>query len=314
MAFTELRGKALIFVILITSGMDFLLFGYDQGLFGGILAGTYFQDMLNHPSPTMSGLVTAIYDIGCALGAVVAFVYGERIGRKKSILLANIIVVIGATIQTASFNYWQMFASRIIAGIGVGLSTVAVPILQSETLPAQNRGALLVIQSALIIIGVAVASWLCFATLHVHNSMQWRFPVACQVLFSLIVIILCLFIPETPRWLAKHGRKEEARQTIARLLDKPENDLFVEGQLSEILENIAAEWSQEEPSWTEVFSNGTKARNLQRVLLGMGPYMMNQWSGINALCYVSTPGSYFAHTCPLTIAVFGLHPPGISRV
>jgi MFS family permease len=102
-----------------------------------------------------------------------------------------------------------MFISRIIGGVGVGLSTVAVPILQSETLPAHNRGALLVVQSALIIIGVAVASWLCFATLYANSSLQWRFPVACQILFSLIVLALCPFLCETPRWLASKGKIEE---------------------------------------------------------------------------------------------------------
>jgi MFS family permease len=157
----------------------------------------------------MTGLVTAIYDIGCALGAVVAFAFGEKIGRKRSIILANVIVIIGAGIQTASFGYWQMFVSRIIAGVGVGLSTVAVPILQSETLPAHNRGALLVVQSALIIIGVAIASWLCFATLYTNSEMQWRFPVACQILFSLMVLCLCPFLCETPRWLAQNGRIAE---------------------------------------------------------------------------------------------------------
>ena len=111
----KLRGQTLIFFILLTSGMDFLLFGYDQGLFGGILAGERFQQMLGHPSPTMSGLVTAIYDIGCALGAVVAFVYGEKIGRKNSVILANIIVIVGAAIQAASYSYWQMFAARIVS-------------------------------------------------------------------------------------------------------------------------------------------------------------------------------------------------------
>lgn len=65
----------------------------------------------------MSGLVTAIYDIGCACGAVVAFVYGERIGRKNSILLANLIVIIGAAIQAASYSYWQMFAARIVCSL-----------------------------------------------------------------------------------------------------------------------------------------------------------------------------------------------------
>lgn len=171
-----------------------------------------------------------------------------------------------------------MFVTRIITGTGVGLSTVAIPILQSETLPAHNRGALLVVQSALIIIGVAVASWLCFATLHADSSMQWRFPVACQILFSLVVLALCPWLVETPRWLAQRGRVGEARAVVARLLDRAEDDEEVHGQLGEILEGIAAEQGESEPTWREVFSNKTSTRNLHRVLLGSGPYMFNQWS------------------------------------
>lgn len=87
----ELRGNALLSVILIASGLDFLLFGYDQGLFGGILAGQGFINMLGNPSPTLTGLVTAVYDIGCAIGALAAFLFGEQIGRKKSIIIANFI-------------------------------------------------------------------------------------------------------------------------------------------------------------------------------------------------------------------------------
>ena len=65
------------------------------------------------------------------------------------------------------------------------------------------------------------------------------------------------------------------------MLDKPLDDEGVESQLKEILDAIDAESNEEEPTWNEVFSNATKTRNLHRVLLGMGPYMMNQWSGIN---------------------------------
>jgi MFS family permease len=195
-----------------------------------------------------------------------------------------LIVIIGASIQTASYSYTQMMVARIIAGIGVGLSTVAVPILESETLPAHNRGALLVIQSALIIIGVAAASWICFATLFVESSGQWRIPIACQVIFSVGILVATPWLPESPRWLAKRGDTEKARHTISRLLDKPEDSPEVQGQLNEILEALAAETEESEPSWSEVFTNSTKSRNLHRVLLGMGPYMMNQWSGINSLC------------------------------
>ena len=241
------------------------------------MGGQRFKTMLGEPGPTMTGFVTGVYDIGCAIGAVTAFFIGENIGRKRSIIYANILVIIGATIQTACYSYAQMAVARVIAGVGVGFSTVAVPILQSETLPSHNRGALLVVQSALIIIGVAIASWLCFATLFANSSLQWRFPIACQILFSMLVLCCCPFLPETPRWLCKHNRIDEARYTISRLVDKQEDDAEVKGQLQEILANIEAENEDGEPSWGEVFSNATKSRNLQRVLLGMGPFMMNQW-------------------------------------
>ncbi|KAK3686461.1 hypothetical protein LTR37_019780 [Vermiconidia calcicola] len=241
--------------------------------------------MLGDPSPTLTGLVAAIYDIGCALGAIAAFLFGEKIGRKRSIIVANVIVIVGAAIQTACFSYAQMVVARIIAGVGVGFSTVAVPILQTETLPAHNRGAMLVVQSGLIIIGVATASWLCFGCLYANSSLQWRFPIACQMLFSGLCLLDCPFICETPRWLAKHGRVDEARHVIARLLDKNDEDPEVKGQLNEIMEVVNLEAEMGEPTWGEVFTNATKTRNLQRLVLGMGPFMMNQWSGINVLCY-----------------------------
>ena len=91
------------------------------------------------------------------------------------------------------------------------------------------------------------------------------------MLFSALVLCLCPFLCETPRWLAKHGRVEEARHVIARLLDKSDSDPEVKGQLNEILDGINMELEMGEPTWGEVFSNATKTRNLQRVILGMGP-------------------------------------------
>ncbi|KAI7569177.1 general substrate transporter [Hortaea werneckii] len=283
----NLRGKALTAIILACAGLDFLEFGYDQGLLGGILSGDRFREMLGEPGPTMEGLLSGIYTVGCAGGALVSFIWGEKLGRVGSILWANVIVIIGAVIQTACYSYWQMFVARIIAGIGVGLSTVSVPILQSETLPARNPGAMLVIQSALINAGVAIASWLTFATLFSNSSLQWRFPIAMQVFFSAIVLVLCFFIPETPRWLVSQGRNDEARAVIARLADTTEDDTLVEGQLQEIFDNVKEE-NLNETSWSDTFHNKTPMRNLHRVVLGMGPYMMNQWSGINSITYYLT--------------------------
>lgn len=118
--------------------------------------------------------------------------------------------------------------------------------------------------------------------------MQWRFPVACQIIFSLSVLVLCPWLVETPRWLAQKGRTDEARTIIARLLDRSEDDVAVHGQLNEILEAIEAEQADGEPTWREVFSNNNSTRNLHRVLLGMGPYMFNQWSVSPCLVVVLT--------------------------
>lgn len=101
------------------------------------------------------------------------------------------------------------------------------------------------------------------------------------MLFSGLVLCLTPFLPETPRWLAENGRTEEARQILARLGDKPLDHEDVTNQLSEICEVVAIEQEAGDATWGEVFTNSTKSRNLHRVLLGMGPYMMNQWSGIS---------------------------------
>lgn len=123
------------------------------------------------------------------------------------------------------------------------------------------------------------------------HRLQWRLPVAIQIVFSGLVLVSTLFIPETPRWPASQNRVEEARNVIARLLNRPEDDEAVTGQLTEILDALATETEGEQAvGWLEVFSNRTKSRNLHRVLIGMGPYMMNQWSGTNALTV--------CHICP----------------
>lgn len=193
-------------------------------------------------------------------------------------------MIIGAIIQTACYNYWQMFAARVIAGIGVGMSTVAVPILQAETLPPHNRGAMLVFQTALANSGVAVASWVSYACLFAGSSAQWRIPIAMQLFFSIGVLTACAFIPETPRWLCTRGRTEEARAVLAQLADTTPDDSLVEGQLQEITNNMQDE-GVEEAGWAETFRNRTPMRNFQRVCLGLGPLMMNQWSGINSITY-----------------------------
>lgn len=107
------------------------LFGYDQGVFGGVIITPDFLDQINlNGRTTMISTITAIYDIGCFFGAILVCVIGDPLGRKRCILLGTTIMSIGAIIQIASYNVPEMFVGRIITGIGNGINTSTAPVWQ----------------------------------------------------------------------------------------------------------------------------------------------------------------------------------------
>lgn len=95
------------------------LFGYDQGVFSGVVITQDFLEIHDLVGPTKTktlSTVTAIYDVGCFLGAILAFTIGESLGRKKTLLAGTTIMAVGAVLQATSFSLAQMFVGRIISG------------------------------------------------------------------------------------------------------------------------------------------------------------------------------------------------------
>lgn len=155
-----------------------------------------------------------------------AFLISEPLGRKRSFIYSIFVVMIGAAIQTATYSLVQMAIARVIAGLGIGCMTVAVPIIQSESLPAHLRGSLMVVQGAARCLCFFVcwmlnfvydlprrphhcrnrsvsfpnvpfavrpktvnrANWVCLGTHFAGGQFQWRFPVALQLLFCLVYV------------------------------------------------------------------------------------------------------------------------------
>ena len=103
---------------------DMTLFGYDQGVFGGVIVTNDFLDTLNlagDEHTSLLGTVVALYDIGCFFGAVIVIWLGEALGRKKSVLVGTTIMTVGAVLQISAYSVAQMIVGRIIAGIGNGM-------------------------------------------------------------------------------------------------------------------------------------------------------------------------------------------------
>lgn len=86
-------------------------------------------------SSSLQGTVVAIYEIGCFIGALLAFVFGELLGRRWSIMIGCAILTVGAAIQTSAYGIAQMIAGRIIAGLGNGINTATIRMLHSSEAP-----------------------------------------------------------------------------------------------------------------------------------------------------------------------------------
>jgi len=251
---------------------------------GGIMTGDPFNQDFSYPGPDMQGFISAIYDLGCFAGAICMFVFGERWGRRKSIIYGAILVIVGTVIQTASYGVPQILIGRAVAGLGNGINTSAMPTWQSELVRAKTRGRSIVFETGLLIIGLAISNWLCYGASFVNSSFQWRFPIAFQMVFAIILLIMMIFLPDSPRWLISHGRVEEARHIISKLANESEWHPVVHNVVQDIIDADLHLKSIGRPHFSEIFSMG-ETQNLRRVFLGMMPLWMQQLSGINVPSY-----------------------------
>ncbi|KAF8754048.1 Permeases of the major facilitator superfamily [Rhizoctonia solani] len=275
------RGARLNAFLAFIAGTGFTLFGYDQGVLSALLTTESFvktfpqtsrvsSHALNKPKilnstqefgppnhATLQSLLVAIYEIGCLIGALSNLWVGEKLGRRRTIAVGGIIMIIGAILQTASFSYAQMLVARVITGLGNGLNTSTVPAYHAECASPEKRGYLIMIRELNYIwyygflcedfvyspasFGLIPAMKLSGSTSDCklitrkkrwciniegsffvkNSSAQWRAPVALQIVFALVMIIGVELLPDSPRWLVNQGRYAEALAVISALEDKP---------------------------------------------------------------------------------------------
>ncbi|KAI6783156.1 Sugar transporter-like protein [Emericellopsis cladophorae] len=292
--FFGLRGNALNWAISTIAGTDFLLFGYDQGVMGGILTLPVFLAQFptidpNSDDPSSSsaarstyqGIAVASYNLGCFIGAIFTIFIGNPLGRRKMIFLGTAIMVVGAALQASAYTLPHFIIGRIITGLGNGGNTSTVPMWQSETCSAHKRGKLVMIEGALITGGIMISYWIDFGLSFAPGSVAWRFPLAFQIAFCIPILFTVLSLPESPRWLILKGREEEAREVIAIIADKAPHDKYVENEFRTIKDTVM-EMSQ--GTFGDLFVRD-KNRTCHRTIIAFVNQMFQQISGINLITY-----------------------------
>jgi len=286
-----LKGGWLTFWISVACATDMTLFGYDQGVFGGVIVTPDFLKVHNlggDSKTSLLGTVTAIYDIGCFFGAVIAVGLGEKLGRRRSVLVGTTVMSIGAILQIASFSTAQMIVGRIVAGIGNGINTATAPVWQTETSAIKWRGKLVVIELILNIAGFSLSNWVTYGFSFLSGGIAWRLPLAFQFLFIVILYSTVPWLPESPRWLIAHDYEDEAFKILADLENKTEDDPFILAQHKEIVYTVQYERENAVP-WSKLLRGKTGdkggTKTIRRLLLGAGTQAMQQLAGINVTSY-----------------------------
>ncbi|KAJ5052355.1 uncharacterized protein L3040_002106 [Drepanopeziza brunnea f. sp. 'multigermtubi'] len=294
--FFGLKGANLQIAVGVIAGIDFLLFGYDQGVTGGLLTLDSFRlqfpgidpmqdgitDTESSHRSTYQGITVASYNVGCFLGAILCIFIGNPLGRRKTIFLGSSIMVVGAILQCSSYQLVQFILGRIITGIGNGLNTSTVPTWQSECSRSHRRGQLVMIEGALITGGIMIAYWLDFGFYFLDpNPVAWRFPLAFQIVFCLFILGLVMSMPESPRWLVLKGKDEQAMHVLAALNDKPVDSAYIRDEYTSIKDTVL---EMERGSFSHLFSTG-KDRHLHRTVLAYVNQVFQQISGINLITY-----------------------------
>lgn len=231
-------------------------------------------------------LLTVTTKLGAFFGAIVAFTFGDKLGRKKSVAIGLTCNLVGAILQIVSWHLPQMIVGRIINGFGMGLTSSTCPVYQAECSKPRVRGKLVVVGSMSNTAAFCLANWMNYGLYFQGSALQWRFPLGFQLIFPVIVAIALLFSPESPRWLLLKDRHEEALEVIARLegKDKTIHDPDVAAQFLSIQSTLEME-RKARVSTTEVLLCRDKTQNLRRLLLSCGTQFMQQFSGVNALGY-----------------------------
>lgn len=254
----------------------------------GVVANDLFKETMGNPNSALMGAIVALYEIGCMAGALSTGRVGDWLGRRKTIRYGCLILCIGAILQTAAVDAPMMIVARIITGVGNGMNTATIPVYQAELSPPKSRGAHVAFEASLLTVGVAIAYWLEYGLYFVPGEFAWRFPLAFQMVFAIILGVASFILPESPRWLQAHGKEEDCKVVLARLwADGDTSHPRCIAEWEEIRDGIELERREGVSSYVELFKKG-KMNNRYRVLLGMGGQLIQQFGGINVISYYLT--------------------------
>lgn len=295
-----------------------LLYGYNQGVFSGVLTMTSFKEHMGDYiedqetltwNSSKQGWLVSILELGAWFGTMYSGFLAEILSRKYAILVNVCIFVLGVIIQctAVSAGHAAILGGRFITGMGVGSLSMIVPMYNAEIAPPEVRGALVGLQQLSITLGIMISFWIDYGTNFIggtgrsQKEAAWLLPLALQLAPAVLLGVGMIFMPFSPRWLVHHNREDDARRVLASLRGLPQDHELIELEYAE----IRAQSLFEKKSLAENFphlqdmsvmstlklqfvaigSLFTSKGMFRRVAVATLTMFFQQWTGINAILY-----------------------------
>ncbi|ORY57260.1 high-affinity glucose transporter [Pseudomassariella vexata] len=300
------------------------LFGFDISSMSAIISTQPYLCQFNSlgmnengecrgPSSNTQGGITAAMPAGSWLGALVSGFVSDRFGRKTSIQVGSIIWIIGSIIVCASVNIPMLIVGRIINGLSVGICSAQVPVYISELAPPSKRGRLVGLQqwashplrhislslsfqvrpafvnvtcpNAAITWGIAILFFICYGSSFLKGTAAFRLPWGIQMIPGLLLFLGLLFLPESPRWLAKKDRWDESLAVLTLVHGHGDaNSPWVAKEMAEIREMVEFERQNSDVTYWELI----KPQYINRTHIGIFTQIWSQLTGMNVMMYYIT--------------------------
>jgi SP family sugar porter-like MFS transporter len=275
--------KSYLLLITFVSAMGGLLFGYDWVVIGG--AKIFYEPFFGIENAAgLRGWAMSSALAGCLAGALMAGAWSDRYGRKKMLIAASALFTVSAYGTGIADDFTWFVIYRIIGGFGIGFASNISPIYIAEVSPAPVRGRFVSLNQLTIVLGILAAQlanqqigdWFMpdGNTLSASGiEWAWRWMFWAELVPAGLFFVLSFIIPESPRWLAINGKKEQARKTFARIGGEAyaASELAGIGRLNET-RKTAADWK------------ALLNPKVRRVLvIGVVLAVFQQWCGINVI-------------------------------